>query len=92
MPKVSAWQPAGRDKDVLWVFFCEGCKCLHHFDSRWKFNGDVDRPTFFPSLIVSPDSIERRCHLIIKNGKIEYLSDCHHILAGKTFEMEDHKE
>jgi hypothetical protein len=90
MPKVSAWDPTGND--TYWVFFCMGCKCLHHFDSRWTFNGDVEKPTFSPSLVVCGNSPEHKCHLFIREGKIEYLSDCHHKLAGQTVEMEDHKE
>jgi hypothetical protein len=30
-----------------------------------------------------------RCHLFITDGKIEYLADCTHELAGKTVEMEE---
>lgn len=29
------------------------------------------------------------CHSFIRNGKIEYLSDCTHDLAGKTVDMVD---
>jgi hypothetical protein len=30
-----------------------------------------------------------RCHSFVRDGKIEYLSDCTHELAGKTVELED---
>jgi hypothetical protein len=29
------------------------------------------------------------CHSFIRNGKIEYLSECTHELAGQTVDMED---
>jgi len=36
---------------------CPGCKHYHVFDQRWTFNGDFDKPTFTPSMLVngSPD-------------------------------------
>jgi hypothetical protein len=30
-----------------------------------------------------------RCHLFIRDGQIQFLSDCTHELAGKTVPMED---
>lgn len=32
---------------------------------------------------------ELRCHSFVKNGSIQYLSDCTHKLAGKTVPMEE---
>lgn len=29
-----------------------------------------------------------RCHCFVRDGKIEFLTDCSHALAGKTVEME----
>jgi hypothetical protein len=29
-----------------------------------------------------------RCHSFVRNGKIQYLNDCTHELAGKTVDME----
>ena len=55
---------------------------------EWKFNGSMETPTFEPSLLntmtftgdVKP---KRICHLYVRKGQIEYLSDCTHKLAGK---------
>lgn len=80
------------------LFFCPGCKFGHFFQVEkgpeykgapiWEWNGDMDKPTFSPSLGVNMTT-ESRCHLFVRDGKIEYLSDCHHALAGQTIEMED---
>lgn len=75
-------------------FYCPGCKCHHSFAIKghlsWKFNGDLKKPTFTPSLVVwHTRKPERRCHLFVTDGKIRFLSDCHHELAGKTVEMGD---
>lgn len=60
----------------------------------WSFNGDRDRPTFSPSMLVNsrthvtnPDAI--LCHSFVRDGRIEFLSDCSHSMAGKTVELED---
>lgn len=76
-----------------YLFYCPGCKCDHCFTVRsdgghpsWTYDGDHLRPTFQPSLLY-PD---RRCHLFVRDGQIEFLSDCSHELAGKTVPMVDY--
>lgn len=82
------------------LFYCLGCKEAHQIDTaKWEFNGDYERPTFAPSYLTWHDPNPnanpkydptgkyrngRRCHSFIKDGQIEYLSDCTHELAGKT--------
>jgi len=59
---------------------------------RWSFNGDVEKPTFSPSLLVYDRSSGERktgCHLFVRDGMIEYCGDCPHEFAGKTIPMED---
>ena len=70
-------------------FYCPGCKCHHSYDiKRWKFNGDFKKPTFTPSLLIWASRPALRCHLFVTDGRIRYLGDCFHHLAGKTIEME----
>jgi hypothetical protein len=76
--------------------YCPGCDELHHFaidrpfsnGCRWTIEGDFDRPTFTPSMDVGR-STKMRCHYVLTNGRIRYLADCHHDLAGITVEMQD---
>lgn len=70
-------------------FYCPGCKTTHPVDSRWKWNGSLEAPTFTPSLMVNGSYPAGRCHSFIKDGKIEFLTDCHHELKGQTVEMPD---
>jgi len=71
-------------------FYCPGCKCHHSYDiKRWKFNGDFEKPTFTPSLLIWASRPEVRCHLFVTDGKIRFLNDCFHEYAGKTVEMWD---
>lgn len=62
---------------------------------HWGFNGSLDSPTFTPSVLASHpieddnDKIVGRyvCHSFVTDGRIQYLSDCSHGLAGQTVEL-----
>lgn len=75
-------------KDInRYLFFCPGCQCGHWFnETTWQFNGDVDKPTVSPSILVRDKII---CHSFVNNGMIQFLSDCTHELAGQTVEIPD---
>jgi len=72
-----------------YYFDCPGCGEPHAFTAAWTWNGSTERPTFSPSLLVNAERPERRCHLFVRDGHIEFLPDCHHPLAGQTVEMVD---
>lgn len=70
------------------VFHCPGCGYSHPFSvPRWEWNGSLDKPTFAPSLLVNQHDDSQRCHSFVRGGKIEFLSDCFHSLAGQTVEI-----
>jgi hypothetical protein len=78
-------------------FRCPGCEMTHAFrtegeEPRWQFNGDVERPTVSPSLLVSWTQGKQReprtCHSFVRDGMIQFLADCTHALAGKTVPLE----
>ena len=86
--------------------WCPGCKSMHHFavdapqrnGARWTFDGNVDRPTFSPSMHIKwgrfadpnyraepgDEDLIGVCHYFLRAGVIEFLSDSTHALAGKT--------
>lgn len=74
--------------ELVHYFLCPGCKTNHLFDSRWTFNGDLEHPTFSPSHVNLID-VDRRCHIIITDGVVQYLSDCTHELAGQSIPLAD---
>lgn len=85
------------ESNGIYFIECPGCNVMHpihvgeQHKIRWGFNGDIDSPTFTPSLMVNAGS-KRQCHSFIVGGEIQFLSDCHHDLAGKTvslIEIED---
>lgn len=61
----------------------------------WDFNGNLERPTFTPSLLqrwnewqgegVPPKT--HVCHSFITDGRIQFLGDCTHELAGQTVDL-----
>lgn len=75
-----------------WLIWCSGCEIFHEFDTKWEFNGNTEKPTFSPSLLVRYDYGEqreqRRCHSFVRDGVWEYLSDCTHKLAGQKIPVE----
>lgn len=84
------------DGTKVWEIDCPGCKYGHPFhvggsrpNERWTFNGDLDAPTFAPSLLVNKDRPEGRCHSFVKKGNIQFLNDCFHDLKGQTVPLPD---
>ncbi len=91
-----------KDSTIV-VFWCPGCKENHQIDTdRWEFNRSYTKPTFSPSYLTwndpKPDAEPRydptgkyrkgfRCHSFIRDGRIEFLPDCSHDLAGETVEL-----
>lgn len=84
------------------LFHCPGCKMLHGptvDGDGWTWNQSLERPTFEPSILVSgkrpapgqdpasgpwPDF---RCHSFVRDGRIQFLGDCTHELAGQTVDL-----
>lgn len=101
-------------------FYCPGCQEMHQVrvvpdggSPCWGFNGDHDRPTFTPSVLVrsghhlpehrpgkpcwctynaaNPDKPAvftcDVCHSFVRDGRIQFLGDCTHALAGQTIPL-----
>lgn len=90
--------PGGISHDPKhFAIFCPACKCRHLFDGRWNFNGDMDVPTFHPSMLIhenkdyrerSNDKHGHRCHSFVVDGKIQFLDDCTHQMKNQTVKLE----
>jgi hypothetical protein len=87
-----------KDNHIGYTHWCPGCKSIHNIwtetrnslGATWSFNGDVEKPTFNPSVRIQWESGERVklcCHYFIKDGRIEYCSDCTHDLKGQTIPL-----
>ena len=108
MAKFVLARPTEPELADMYKFYCPACKECHWVavgprsvwpkHLRWQFNGDLDKPTVNPSLLVTykMPAGERRCHSFIRDGRIQYLGDCTHELRNQTVEIpdfpEDHKD
>jgi hypothetical protein len=85
------------------AYWCQGCDGAHVVYTgdgagpRWTWDGNVDAPTFSPSVRVSysgadagvDDAPPALCHTFIRGGVVEFLADCTHEFAGKTVPLPD---
>jgi hypothetical protein len=95
-------------RDTRVTFHCPGCDGNHYLRIRaeprvtpsWTFNGDLERPTFTPSVLVtyggkdagqtdadgfrSPPAV---CHSFVTDGRVQFLADSTHALAGQTVDL-----
>lgn len=82
------------DDETYVLFMCPGCECAHEIPTtggkKWNWNGRIDFPTFTPSIVFTQlrgSDAEIRCHSYVKDGKIQFLNDCTHKLAGQTVDL-----
>mgnify|MGYP007123697900 CR=1 FL=1 len=58
---------------------------------NWTWNGSMRSPTLRPSVLTKhpqPDGT-LVCHSWITDGKVQFLADCSHELAGQTLDLFD---
>lgn len=81
-----------------YLHWCPACKQRHPFFTnempaawtghRWKFDGNVEAPTFSPSMNISwgreGSEMFGRCHYILTSGVINFCGDCTHELKGQS--------
>lgn len=89
--------PLGR---ACWVW-CPACDRAHRFEilgedgshpdrprgDHWTWDGNLESPTFSPSLLVHAGGDQPRCHSFLRAGRWEFLTDSTHALAGQTVPM-----
>lgn len=85
------------EEDGRVFFHCPGCDISHMVyvtpGNRpvWGFNGDKVKPTLTPSILVSMewggDRANKICHSFVTDGRIQFLNDCTHQLAGQTVDL-----
>lgn len=90
MSQVSASLRKGADGYTHW---CPACLAAHHYTTegsvRWDFNGNVDAPTFTPSMRISGGEHDIVCHYHLTDGALIFLADCTHAMAGATVPLPD---
>lgn len=90
-----------KKRDSLLTFRCLGCNTEHDIQHgaangpNWGWNGSLERPTFTPSVLVTYNGLDAGrdgappavCHSFVTDGRIQYLGDCTHRLAGQTVDL-----
>lgn len=84
-------------EDGTVLFNCPGCNWMHGVSTtkpnsngaKWSWNGSEEKPTFSPSVLVTANytdvsKLSDVCHSFVRDGNIQFLSDCTHGLAGQT--------
>lgn len=86
------------------VFWCPGCDSTHGLNVKpasprpcWTYNGNPAAPTFSPSILVTCDwpldddtpASRDVCHSFVRDGRIQFLGDSTHALAGRTVDLPD---
>jgi hypothetical protein len=73
-----------------WLW-CPACDDAVRIDNTWGWNGDIERPTFSPSLLTRVTIAGREvvCHSFITDGVWLYLADSTHDKAGQAVPMVD---
>lgn len=83
--------------DILgYSFYCKGCREPHVYWTSgklvWSFNGNLERPTFTPSLLNTwtnhEEGIRLVCHLFLTDGIVSYCGDCTHEMSGMSYQLE----
>ena len=103
------WERRGETKSYF-LFWCPGCGCGHLYwcgpgfehSQKWDFNGNVDKPTFTPSLrtyvritkeiddkLVDTGEQKTLCHLNLTDGQLQYCEDNPHKMNNQTIPMQD---
>lgn len=82
--------------ETRYAFHCPGCEYGHEIPvagpRKWEWNNSVEAPTLKPSILVNNNSANPRvpvCHSFVTDGKIQFLGDSTHKLAGKTVVIPD---
>mgnify|MGYP003386221911 CR=1 FL=1 len=98
-----SYAEAAGESHEAYTFYCPGCEHTHIYyvkwgerskqqSPTWNFNGNMERPTFTPSLLNKCDwgafkENPQICHLFLTNGILEFCSDSTHKYAGQKIPL-----
>lgn len=81
------------------AFHCPGCGYDHEVPitgpRAWKWNDSLETPTLHPSVFVNRGRANPAvpvCHSWVKDGRIQFLPDSTHALAGQSVDVPNWEE
>lgn len=76
------------------AIFCPGCEGMHVVPiegvGAWQWNQSLHSPTLQPSVRVrygDNQPTDRQCHFFVTEGRMQFLADCTHKLAGQNVDI-----
>lgn len=69
--------------------WCPGCKAAHPLPDGWKFDGNMESPTFSPSFKHTVNRKGEICHYVLTAGVLNYCEDCFHDLRNQKVPLPD---
>lgn len=99
---IREWEDPYEGMVTFWCVGCDSGHTIEvGKDQSWSWDGNAKEPTFSPSVLSYPHQqsfsppgskhreprLMPRCHMFVTAGKLVYLSDCEHELAGQTVDM-----
>lgn len=96
------WERKGATVSYF-LLWCPACGFGHVFEyPRWSFNGNLDKPTFTPSLrifvritkevddkLIDTGEIRTVCHFNLVDGQLQYAGDNPHQFNSQIITMQD---
>lgn len=83
---------------TAYFHWCPGCEEMHPLPDGWRFDGNLESPTFHPSFkhtmkrfpsydargVGVGEPFEFICHYNLLGGKLMFCADSSHALKGQT--------
>lgn len=66
------------------MHWCPACEEMHLLPDSWKFDGNLEKPTFAPSFRHTGNPLPWVCHYHLTEGQLIYCPDCTHQMANKV--------
>lgn len=72
-----------RRTNAGYAHWCPGCKEMHIIPDSWDFDGNLDSPTFAPSVLLRRPPAISCCHYFLRAGQLDFCPDSFHELQAK---------
>lgn len=77
----------------VYYHYCPGCNTIHGIwteqtsGPNWTFNGNMEKPTFTPSVRCMGGQNQTTCHYFVTDGIQKFCPDSPHALAGQEIPL-----
>lgn len=79
--------PSESNAGVSYWMWCPACDDAVRITNSWSWNGDLEKPTFQPSILTTGGPNKIQCHSFLTDGVWNFLGDCTHAMANQSVPM-----